>query len=238
MSEQPKYATPYRVSIWEGIAIGTGAIFLGLVGLAGLASKALDNAYQPQRAEAIARSMIDYDIPGGSIGKFGANIGGAKIAVVSSRRYPAGITPPPPAIAAPSQLELFIAQIPDQEKGVPETEEDIDNNDFFPGFSFSYQDPTHFQIQTTRRETKTLCQQSLPITIHTGTLQLPSPQSAPTSQSSPVAQSNLQPPTPLPATQYETTLYQEAKTYTLILSGVGQDAAQQVEQFFNSLRCK
>jgi hypothetical protein len=233
MSEQPKYATPYRVSIWEGIAIGTGAIFLGLVGLAGLASKALDNAYQPQRAEAIARSLIDYDIPGGSIGKFGANIGGAKIAVVSSRRYPAGITPTP-AIAAPSQLELFIAQIPDQEKGVPETEEDIDNNDFFPGFSFSYQDPTHFQIQTTRRETKTLCQQPLPITIHTGTLQLPSP-SSPSSPSSPA---NLQPPISLPATQYETTLYQEAKTYTLILSGVGQDAAQQVEQVFNALRCK
>ncbi|UBF23606.1 hypothetical protein K9N68_17650 [Kovacikia minuta CCNUW1] len=83
-SEIPQYS----VSVWEIILIVIAALTLIGVGLVGLGIKVLNNAFDPIRAEAVARSLIDYKIPGGSQGVFGINIGVAKLAWVRSTTNP------------------------------------------------------------------------------------------------------------------------------------------------------
>lgn len=77
-------STRYSVTIWETIGISLGALGLSLAAASHLAMKYLNNNLDPIRAETIARSLIDYKIPGGSKGIYGINIGGGQIAIVSS----------------------------------------------------------------------------------------------------------------------------------------------------------
>lgn len=208
----------YPVSIWETIGIATGALLLGIAGLAGLGVKALNNAFDPQRAEEIARSMILYTMPGGSQGLFGTNVGGARLAVVGSTALPHGsdrnaILPEdtPPAI------ELLVARIPSSQ----ETEESEENttNEFFSGFSFSYQIEGAFQLDESRLEYREFCGAVVPVKIQQGQLTL----------SDQV--------TRLPAVKYSVNLEQEQEDYVVILATVGQDAEAQATTIFKSLRC-
>jgi len=76
--------TDYTVSLWESIGIGIGALILFLVGFSYLAWKSHNNNFDSERSQAIARSLISYQIPGGSKGLYGINIGGGQLAIVSS----------------------------------------------------------------------------------------------------------------------------------------------------------
>lgn len=100
MDEKSNNAIPdYPVRIWEVLFIILGA--LGLVGFAliGLGNKMLSNMFNPARAEAIANSLFDYKIPGGSQGVVGLNIGAEKFAIVNNR-------------ATPPDIVLFVSQSP------------------------------------------------------------------------------------------------------------------------------
>ncbi|NJO43432.1 MAG: hypothetical protein HC769_26460 [Cyanobacteria bacterium CRU_2_1] len=213
-------AQPLSVSIWEGIAITAGAVMLVAIGLAGLAIKALNNAFDPRRAEAIASSIIEYEIPGGSMGMFGANVGGAKVAVIASSNPPDGIPKtladgqiPPPAI------ELLVARIPvSQETGEIEPQSSA-ANEFFAGFSFSYQTEGAFQIMNTRVENKEFCGTVAPVTIQKGILTLPDQT------------------TRLAAVKYDVQVIREADSYVAILSTVGDRAEADANQVFESLEC-
>lgn len=209
----------YPVSIWETIGIAAGAIFLVAVGLMGLGVKALNNAFNPQRAEAIAQSIITYQIPGGSKGAFGANVGGAKIAVVSSQTVLGDrgtATSPIPTIPA---TELLVARIPASQETEELNSGEAVAGEFFSGFSFSYQSTDAFQVKQTAKEYKLFCGKSTPVAIQRGELTLPDQV------------------THLPAVKYEALIDRETASYMAILVAVGQDASNTAETVFRSLQC-
>ncbi len=221
MEEFSESQIEYPVSILEGIAITGGAVLLIATGLVGLGFKALGNAFNPERAEAIARSLMTYDIPGGSSGFFGTNIGGGKMAVVASTAtIPAKGTPSSP------KIELFLARMPITED--PKVDSgadsspaaDVLNNELFSGFSFSYPDPAAFQIQNARTEQKLLCDAFIPVEIQQGLLTM------------------AEGVAPLPAVKYQVNRPIEAKHDVIVISALGPDAIPQANQVFKSLSCK
>lgn len=221
-SQPPTQSPPeYTVTIWETIAITVGAVVLVAIGFAGLGFKALNNAFSPGRAEAIARSIMTYDIPNGSEGLFGANVGGARVAVVASTTLPTGL-PNSPVLSdssIPPAIELLVARIPvsqeteEFDSGTPATTE------FFAGFSFSYQVEGAFEVSESRREYRDFCGATTPITVQEGTLTLPDQH------------------TRLPAVKYKINVDRDTDNYIANLTTVGQDAEQNVETVFKSLRC-
>jgi hypothetical protein len=144
-------ATQYSASWWEFLAISaSGALLVG-AGLTGLGAKALNSAIDPQRSEAIAKSIIDYRIPGGSKGAFGAKIGGIKVALITNTT-----TPP--------DTELFVAQIPE--------DEEIDKHQLPETFGDTSPDrpKEQFTAIATRIENKSFCGVSVPVTVQEGEL--------------------------------------------------------------------
>jgi hypothetical protein len=223
MDDFSESQVPYKVSIWEGLAVVGGAMLIIATGLAGLGLKALGNAFNPQRAEAIAQSVIGYQIPGGSQGFFGANIGGGKIAVVTST---ATVTVPSPQAGEPqfiSTVELFFAQMPLEEAKsedgaaavVPPPE-----NELFSGFSFAFQDPAQFQIQQAQTEQKAFCGTVVSVEMEQGQLTL--------NEGS----------TPIPAVKYELKRVLETQSQVIVISTVGDQAKAKADQVFASLSCK
>ncbi|MFB2839566.1 hypothetical protein [Floridanema evergladense] len=88
-----------RVKLLDWVMIIGGAIAIGTTGIIGLGIKAYNNALDPQRAEAVAKTMINYRIPGGSQGKFGIKFAGMKLAIVHSK-------------TSPPDVEIFVMQTP------------------------------------------------------------------------------------------------------------------------------
>ena len=94
----------YSVTLLEAFGITLGAIALVLAGSVRLAQKYIGNMSDPNRAETIARSLIDYEIPGGSRGFFGINIGGEKTAIINSINNLQNTDTP--------ELEIIAAKVP------------------------------------------------------------------------------------------------------------------------------
>ncbi len=142
----------YKVSIWETIAIFLGAIALVAAGLTGLGMKLLTNASKPQRAEAIASKIMQFNIPDAQ-GFIGLNIAGAKVAVIRSK----GEEP---------DIMLLVARVPvDQETGKRRIEKILDN--------IALEDEQSFKVLGERIETKTLCGESVLVNVKTGKIKLP-----------------------------------------------------------------
>ncbi|NJO79565.1 MAG: hypothetical protein HC827_14310 [Cyanobacteria bacterium RM1_2_2] len=207
----------YPVSIWEGIAILGGAILLIAAGLAGLGVKALGNAFDSQRAEAIAQSLMDYDIPGGSKGFFGTNIGGGKMAVITSNEMVPLEAQQTPAI------ELFTARMPlnretdTEAKSLPTPQP---RNELFSGFSFSYQDPAAFQITQAQTEQKPFCGALTPVEVQQGALTIAGGA------------------VPVSAVKYEVKRVLDDESHIVVISALGDQAAQQAAAVFESLQCE
>lgn len=142
----------YPVRLLEAVLITLGAIAIVGTGLVGLGIKILDNAFDPQRAEAIARSLIAYTIPGESQGVFGINIGGAKIAWVRS-------------VSDPPNVLLFIGEIP-LNKEADEADREALDQEFtsFPSDTTAQE----FVATAIRTETKQFCGKPVPVTIEQG----------------------------------------------------------------------
>lgn len=154
----------YPVRLFEVIVITVGAIAVVGIGIVGLGIKILDNAFNPRRAEAIAKSLIDYTIPGKSQGVFGINIGSAKFAWIRSA------TVPPDVI-------LFIGESPVDQKIDDAESSDLDREfQRFPSDSVAQE----FVATTDRTETKTFCGKPVSVTIQEGqqTFSYAAPQSA------------------------------------------------------------
>jgi hypothetical protein len=210
LDNQPQY----RVSIWEVIAITGGAVVLVATGLLGLGMKAMDNAFNPERAEAIARSLMQYEIPGGSKGFLGTNIGGGKMAVVTSQA-PAAANQSAPAV------ELFLARIPLSDSATDPDGSDATpqpQNELFAGFSFSFQDPAAFQIQTSQVEQKPFCGTTVPVEVQAGSLTNGS--------------------TTLPAVKYQITRILDNDNHIVVISALGDQPSAKAAQVFESLRCQ
>lgn len=217
MEEFSDEPVQHSASIWEGMAITGGAILLIVAGLAGLGVKALGNAFDSQRAEAIARSLMEYDIPGGSKGFFGTNIGGGKMAVVTSNEMLTLETQQTPVV------ELFTARMPlnretdTEAKSVPTPQPE---NELFSGFSFSYQDPTAFQVAQAQTEQKMFCGASTPVEVQQGALTI-------TSGAAPVS-----------AVKYEVKRVLDDESHIVVISALGDKALQQATGVFDSLQCE
>lgn len=153
MKEFPSKIPQYKVSIWETGAIFLGAIALIGIGLTGLAMKFLSNAATPQRAEAIARNIMTYSLPGGSQGLLGLNIAGAKVALIASE----GNEP---------DIQLLVARIPvDQETRKRQIERVLD------AIALGA-DEEEFKVKKTRQENRDLCGESTSVTIKDGQLKI------------------------------------------------------------------
>jgi hypothetical protein len=216
------------VTVWETIAIVAGAVLLVAIGLVGLMYKFFSNAADPRRASVIASSLMEYQIPGGVQGVFGSNLGGAKVAIVSSATFPqdpAQLTAE--EIETLSGVELFIARVPldietmTTSTPTPEPSPPPPTDPFSsPDFSFSYRSGEDFQVASTRTEELKFCNDLVPVRIQTGALSL-----------SPALP-------PVAAVKYDAIAIFENSKRQITLTAIGQDAEQQVAQVFNSLRCK
>jgi hypothetical protein len=232
MIEPPESLTPSvpAVTVWEGIAIAAGSVLLVAMGAAGLVYKFFVNAANPQRATQIAQSLMDYNIPD-TEGVFGANLGGAKVAIVSSRSFPKdaavldGINP-----AAAKGVELFVARLPlDVEKTAsqnatrpPSTSNISPSYDPFSAsdFSFSYRSGEEFTVNQERIEEKMFCQQKVPVRIQEGNLALSS--QAPQ----------------IPAVKYDASAPVGNSKRQVTITAIGPTAKQDAAMVFNSLNCK
>ncbi len=224
-STQPQYP----VTIWEGIAIAAGAVFLVAIGLAGLAYKFFNNAADPQRASLIANSLMEYTLPAGDRGVFGANLGGAKVAIVSTPSFPRDVsTLTPEKVPTLSGVEMFIARVPlDIETGTSNNSSDSSTNsgsdyDLFssPDFSFSYRAGEDFNVTAERVEEKQFCGSMVPVRIQEGQLTLSS-----------------QLPT-IFAVKYDAIATFENSKRQVTVTAIGNTAKADAVSVFSSLRCK
>lgn len=213
----------YSVSIWEGLAIAVGAVMIAAVGTAGLFVRFFSNAVDPQRATVIAQSLMEYTIPGGAQGVFGTNIGGAKVAIVSSPSFPRDFTNPPTDLNRVSGVELFVARVPlDIESPTRQAGADSDDATAMPSpdFTLSYRSGEDFKPLTSRTEAKPFCDTNTLVLIQEGELTL-SPELA-----------------PVYAVKYDAIVaLADGKRMATVLA-IGQDAKQQAATVFSSLRCQ
>jgi hypothetical protein len=220
----------YPVTVWEGIGIVVGAIALVVIGVAGLVYKFFDNAANPKRASMIAQSLMDYTIPGEAEGVFGANLGGAKVAVVSSASFPKDPSTLTAAdMAKLSGVELFIARVPldvetSQDPALPPDSDEVSKEayDIFssPDFSVSYRSGEDFRSITDRTEDRSFCGTVVPIRIQEGELRF-------TSELPPVR-----------AVKYDALAQLGTGKRQVTITAIGPQATQQAEAVFQSLRCK
>jgi hypothetical protein len=215
----PPPSTQYRVTIGETIGIVVGAIGLVAIGLAGLGIKTINNIYEPERAEAIARSIITYNLPN-EAGRFGTNVGGARMAVIASNDLPEGLSPLPTSeeISLPAAIELLIARTPisqESEEIAPDSEI---SHEFFSGFSFLYPVEDAFNIQNSRTEYREFCGGLAPVVVQSGILTLPD-------------QSKL------PAVRYGVRAERDPDRYLAVIAAVGENASNQAIDLFHSIRC-
>lgn len=150
--ESPPLIPEYPVHWGEVVLITLGAIAVVGAGVSGLGMKAIGNAFDPGRAEAVAASLIDYQIPGGSRGIFGIKIGGAKVAWVRS-------------VTTPPNVVLFVGKTPiNKETGETEQRNPFQDLENPP----SDQAEDLFTPATSRSEFKTFCGQTVPVTVQVG----------------------------------------------------------------------
>jgi hypothetical protein len=197
----------YSVTPWEVILIIVGAIAVIGTGLLGLGLKALNNAFNPERADAIARTLIDYKMPGESRGIFGLKLGGSKYAWVRSNQNPPDII-------------LFIGKIAiDEEQD--EKEQDTDNKQLIDNFANPPATEFEATFITSSQETeeKIFCGQSVKVTVEKGEQTFKNTSST------------------LPAIRYIMSRPDRHKERIVILTTNGQNAEQKAQQVFNSLRC-
>ncbi len=209
----------HRVSLWEGMAIATGALLLAVAGLGGLSNKAARNATDSDRAVAIAHSIMDYRIPGNVMGTFGLNIGSVKLAVVSN----APASGSPDSTTDPNlntRVELLVARTPLGTRTrvrTPKSGSDFDLLSL-PGLSISYDIQGDFQETRSLNRLSALCGVVTTVTIRHGI-------------------ATLLDGTSYPAVRYESSSILDDRYYSIILMAIGRNAQDTAEQLFNSLQC-
>lgn len=137
-----------RVKLLDWVMIIGGAIALVTTGIIGLGIKAYNNALDPERAEAVAKSIIDYRIPSGSQGKFGIKFAGIKLAIVHSK-------------TSPPDVEIFVMQTP--------LNRDTQNQENIERLRTPIEAaPTEFEISSSYNQSLKFCNQPLSVTIDEG----------------------------------------------------------------------
>jgi hypothetical protein len=141
-----------RVKLLDWVMIIGGAIALIATGMIRLGFKAYNNALDPQRAEAVAKSIIDYRIPGGTQGKFGIKFAGIKLAIVHSK-------------TSPADVEIFVMQTPLNRDTSRQEQIERIRTPLEPT-------PTQFEVVSSSKENLKFCNQPLNVTIYEGSYTL------------------------------------------------------------------
>ncbi|MGB5959784.1 MAG: hypothetical protein WBG73_03910 [Coleofasciculaceae cyanobacterium] len=221
INETNQPITQYPVSIWEGIAIASGAVLLVITGVAGLGYKMVRNAFAPQRAEAIAQNLMKFKIPGGSQGAFGLTLGGATIAVVTSKNslnnQPGAI---PYSSDRPPVVELIIAKTPPDRESKDNPPQNFNPAFSFSGLSFSYQSDNGFQATSSRSENKLFCGEAIPVLIQEG------------------RQTFANKPNSVPAIKYSVRRSLDDHQRLVVVTAIGEQAQKKAATVFNSLKCQ
>ena len=227
---EPLNQPQFPVTVWEAIALTIGAVLIMAIGTVGLIYKFFSNAADPQRATLIARSLIDYKIPEGAQGMFGANLGGAKVAIITSPSFPRDpSTLTPEAVEKLSGVELFVARVPldvetttDTTTAATEPDKAAETYDLFssPDYTFAYRAGEDFQVQSERIENRTFCKVTVPVRIQEGELLL-----------------SDQLPT-VPAVKYDAIATFDDSKRQVTLTAIGKNAETTAKQVFDSLKCK
>lgn len=137
-----------KVKLLDWVMIIGGAIVLVTTGIIGLGIKAYNNALDPERAEAVAKSIIDYRIPGGSQGKLGIKFAGIKLAIVHSK-------------TSPPDVEIFVMQTP--------LNRDTQNQENIERLRTPLEPtPTQFEVSSSHIQSLKFCNQTLSVTIDEG----------------------------------------------------------------------
>ena len=141
-----------RVRFLDWVMLIGGAIALVTTGIFGLGIKAYNNALDPKRAEAVAKSIIDYRIPSGSQGKFGIKFAGIKLAIVHSK-------------SLPPDVEIFVMQTPLNRDTRKQEEIERLRTPIEPT-------PTQFEVYSTTQQNLQFCNKPLNVTIYEGSYTL------------------------------------------------------------------
>lgn len=141
-----------RVRFLDWVMLIGGAIALVTTGILGLGIKAYNNALDPKRAEAVAKSIIDYRIPAGSQGKFGIKVAGIKLAIVHSK-------------TSPPDVEIFVMQTPLNRDTRQQEELERLRTPIEPT-------PTQFEVYLTTQQNLQFCNKPLNVTIYEGSYTL------------------------------------------------------------------
>lgn len=141
-----------RVRFLDWVMLIGGAIALVTTGILGLGIKAYNNALDPKRAEAVAKSIIDYRIPAGSQGKFGIKVAGIKLAIVHSK-------------TSPPDVEIFVMQTPLNRDTRQQEELERLRTPIEPT-------PTQFEVYSTTQQNLQFCNKPLNVTIYEGSYTL------------------------------------------------------------------
>jgi DNA-binding NarL/FixJ family response regulator len=201
----------YRVSRWETLAIATGAVLLATIGAISIGVKFINNAFTPERAEAMANYILDYSLPGGVRGVFSVQLSGAKVAFVKSKDNP------------PS-TQLLVAKLPVNQATDTEWIEQIVTNSFLGeaemNMGITTEADTKFQVTTSKIEQKILCHVKVPVMIQDGLLTQPN-------QSKPQM-----------AVRYQMQVTQRNEQWIVTLLTSGQTSKQIASKIFETLQCK
>jgi hypothetical protein len=206
----------YRVSALEIILIMLGALTLVGVALADLWAKAAKNVVNPERAEATARSFVDYTIPGGSTGVLGMTIGSAKLAIVQSLQTPPNIV----LLVEKSPID----QQPYQRRWRDGTPNDRDTDSKQTSLSFRFASlfgvRVDFPATESYQRVGKLCGDQVTVTVEKG-------QQADADESSSI-----------PALRYVAKRTRGNTEWITIIMSYGNNAQANAEQVFESIRCR
>jgi hypothetical protein len=199
----PEAKTTGNVLKWIGIGCG-GLLVLAIAGIAGmffLAKQFLNLSFDSQKAEQTASSIMDYQIPGGGRGIMSMNVSGVEMAGVMSANNPESAT-------------LVLGKIPPAMQG--------SSAEFQESFqrSLNEQQGSTFREISTTTETRSLCGQSVTLTMTEG------------EQTSPGSN------TAVPAFTYQTSVTHNDNLLFVSLTTSGADAKAIADQVFSSLNCK
>jgi len=253
----PVPPTVYRMSLREGGAIALGGLLVIVGGIVGLGEKAIRNATDPARAEAIARSLMDYRIPGQVHGLFGINIGSVKMGVVTN----APLTGSPDVISSvqSSMSSSGATSIP--ANGTPDGPSSIPTGVAEPSQTRSG-DRTRVELLVARTPLSARSRMnhasnesdfnllSLPgVSISyeiQGEFQPMTSRNRPGFLCEVPTLINIEEgnalladsPRPVPAIRYEATIELDEQNHSIILMAIGQDAEETAQRVFESLRCR
>ena len=139
-------------NIWKWLGCGCGGTLLLGIGLIGgliyYGLSKLNVSFDSQKAETVAKSIVDYKIPGGSRGFVSAKIQEIELAGVTSAENFGDVL-------------LVVARFPKGTASIEDVKKAIQQ-------SMTNQNSGQFEVKSEHQETEKLCGQDVSVTISTG----------------------------------------------------------------------